>query len=273
MAELLIVAPFFGYDKNVDIYNDEFASFEDEFEELGIEHVSFRHLDTKTYLVEGVQIMKKVPKGKIIRLALEANKSEKNDYLISIDGDGQIPRKHILDILKQLVNGVPAVLSCRKNKSGIDETRNSVEKFELFLLSQAFGSNLPDGECGLWGFNKNTFERIFLSANGFEIELDVLTELLSKKIKFGFVRTDVSESKITTVGPDNDENKLIFLREKLGFGKDFIFSMSEKFEAHTALPTEYKKVIQSLDDTKILNYPLCSGPCEGCNHRQSQSKK
>lgn len=273
MAKLLLVAPFFDYDKNVDIYNNELASFEDEFEELGIETISFRHLDTKTYLFKGVQIVEKVPKGTIIRLALEANKSERNDYFISIDGDGQIPRKHILDILKQLVNGVPAVLSCRKNKSGIDETRSTVEKFELFLLSQAFGSNLPDGECGLWGFDKNTFERIFLSANGFEIELDFLTELLTKKIKFRFVHTDVSESEITTVGPDNDKNKLIFLRKKLGFGKDFISSMSEKFETNTALPTEYKKAIQSLDDTEILNYPLCSGTCEGCNHRQSQSKK
>jgi len=270
MTALLLVAPFFGYDKNVDVYNKELASFEGELEKLGIDHLSFRNLDTGTYLFRGVKVVDKVPKGAIIRLAFESNKSEMNDYLVVIDGDGQIPRKHILDIIKQLVNGIPAVLSCRKNKPGIGEPRNAVEKFELFLLTQAFGNDLPDGECGLWGFDKNTFEKIYLSADGFEIELDLLTELLTKKIKFGFVYVDVLESKDTTVGSDNDKKKLIFLRKKLGFGKDFISYMSEKFEINTALPTDYKQTIRSLDDTEILIYPLCfSGSCEGCNHRSN----
>ncbi len=265
---------FFGYDENAKNASAWMKNIEPELEKIGVNKFSFRSLDEHSYIIKNVPIVGKVNKGSVIRLALEGVKPEKNDYYVYSDGDGQIPFSHITNLCLQLISqSYSAVLSCRKGESGISEARNKIEKFELFLLSQMYGYSLPDGQCGLWGFDKDTCDKLNLTADGFEIELDFLTELLEKKLKFGFVDVNISKSEKTTVESENDKKKLLFLCGKLGIGKELIFSLLNKFEEiNGALPKKYREDILSLSDKEIqLKYPPCfTGSCKGCQHSYSK---
>ena len=143
---------------------------------------------------------------------------------------------------------IEAVMSCRKNGLGISSERAQIEKFELYLLSQLYGIDLPDGQCGLWGLKGDFLQRAYLSADGFEIELDTNSVKSKPKAKFGFIPVRISESETTTFNVQSHRKKIVFICQKLGIGKDLIMALANKFEERNCakLPVEYIDMLNSL---------------------------
>ncbi len=92
-----------------------------------------------------------------------------------IDGDFDINPDNIFTVLSKLKEDKKMVFSCRGGKFGLGNLRNMIERFELYLVEARYSVSLPDGQCGCWGFKANLYpNKIRLSADDFEIELDVL---------------------------------------------------------------------------------------------------
>jgi hypothetical protein len=276
MEKLFLIIPFFGYDPvqvNVMKWIKDDKTRE-RFLKMGFNPPQIHALNINEKIDDGVQIVDRVPKGKAIRLLLAARRTDKVDYIVCIDGDGQIPFDNIFEMCFQLKNRpVEAILSCRKGHLGVSEDRAIIEQFELYLLGQLYGCRLPDGQCGFWGFKGELLDRVNLTADGFEIELDLLAECLDAKprVLFGFIETEVKEGEKTTFDIMDNKRKLIFVSSKLRIGIDLVRSLANKYEESTerALPEDYKSVLSSLSEKEVpLVYPICyDGSCLDCRHR------
>lgn len=276
MEKLFLIIPFFGYDPvqvNVMKWIKEDKTRE-KFLKMGFNPPQIHPLNIGEKIDDGLQIIDRVPKGKAIRLLLTARRTDKVDYIICIDGDGQIPFDNIFEMCFQLKNQpIEAILSCRKGHLGVSEDRAIIEQFELYLLGQLYGCKLPDGQCGFWGFKGELLDRLNLTADGFEIELDLLMECLDAKprVRFGFIETEVKEGEKTTFNVMDNKRKLIFLSSKLGIGIDLVLSLANKYEEsmERALPEDYKSMLSLLSENDVpLVYPICyDGSCSDCRHR------
>jgi arylamine N-acetyltransferase len=49
-----------------------------------------------------------------------------------------------------------------------------------FILEKKFNTKIEDGQSGCWCFRLNSERELNLTATGYEIELDILIELLKK---------------------------------------------------------------------------------------------
>ena len=166
-------------------------------------------------------------------------------YVIICDGSGKIPYNYIVDIFQELVSdsNIHCVMSNRKGNKSIELFRYLIERFEIFFICKylKFIEEVPDGQCGLWGYRAVRInidgidEEIKLTAMGYDIELDILTEVLIKKLNFSFIDVKlpelVSNSKPKTLfSYEKNLKKIEFLFTKLDKLKDSIIRYIEQFE-------------------------------------------
>ena len=273
MTTLLTIIPCFGYEEMQPKLAKWFGRAEtrERLTELGVTKLITIFPRVGAFLDKGLKIVGRIGKGKVIRIALETNKGKRLDYVICMDGDGQIPFGSIFEICFQLRSQpIDAILACRKGEFGISEYRKLIEKFELFLVSQLYSVDLPDGQCGCWGFRGELLNEIELEAEGFEIELDFLVELLRTDTQFGFIEITVVKGDETTFSVKSHKDKIVFVSQKLEIGKGLIEALATRFEEvhQTPLPAEYKEVLSSLSEEMVMRYPICfNGTCEKCPHR------
>lgn len=273
MDKLFLIIPFFGYNK-AQLWIMEWVkkpSTRERLARMGFTP-QIHLLNINQKLTEGIEIVGNIPKGKIIRLALEARKRDRADYITCIDGDGQIPLDYVLDVCFQLkYQPIDAVLACRKHVLGVSGDRAIIEQFELFFIGQLYGTELPDGQCGLWGFKGDLLDRLNLSADSFEIELDFLTQLLHSNIPFGFIEVDIKESEKTTFDVSDHKAKITFMCNKLRIGLELVTSLVNRFEKlfGPQLPKSYKEMLFSLDEKDIpIQQSICfNGNCKKCKYR------
>jgi hypothetical protein len=181
-----------------------------------------------------------------------------DDIIIYFDGDNQIPLgDSIGELVKQLKN-YDYVIACRGDKYGIEYPRVPVESFENFLVSNTFFVSLPDAQCGCWGFKGKFLDELlkFLTAEGFEIELDVLIYFLTKKIYPHYIKVDVKEEGKSEFKVNEDHRiKLRFLLIKLGLLPKDLPNMLSLFTQKTSLilPSDYTKLFSHYDILSINN--------------------
>lgn len=168
-------------------------------------------------LVFPASLKARVPKGLIVRLHLlyliyeleqmTKKKAETIDpatvVFSCIDGSGAFAFESLRLLVDQfnLDPDVDVVLGKRPSDfSGMDPGRKEIEEFEQYLLFRhrrdelhsSFAncdlSNgiLPDGQSGCWGFRMRCVQRLPLTANGYEIEYDLLASALDAKLKISY---------------------------------------------------------------------------------------
>jgi len=165
------------------------------------------------------------PKGQFIIDAIKSS-SPQIDYVLMCDGSGAIPYKYTIDIFQALISDPKihcAMIERIGQNKAISKERFLIEKFEVFSLKKFFGyaEDIPDGQGGLWGFYRREIEKngiknkINLTAKEYDIELDLLSEVLEKNFGFLFVPITLPKREIISAFTyENNIRKMIFLLDK-----------------------------------------------------------
>jgi len=159
----------------------------------------------ETYVYVGVdKTIAGPPKGHGIIDSIK-NCANVPDCVIACDGSNAIPYGYIIDIFKGIISeaNMHCVMANRMEKKGIVAPRFLIERFEIHVIKECCGYELdiPDGQCGLWAYrygklHVNDIEtEIKLTAVGYEIELDLLSEVLMKNLNFTFIDVELPERK------------------------------------------------------------------------------
>lgn len=147
------------------------------------------------------------------------------DCVISCDGSNAIPYENILNIFQELISdsGVHCVMANRKGNKAIQRERFLIERFEVYTVKRCCGYNgeIPDGQCGLWAYRAGVIRRngaeteICLTAKGYAIELDLLSEALEKGLNYSFVDVELPMRQTSSKFEyENNLKKMRFLLEK-----------------------------------------------------------
>lgn len=155
-----------------------------------------------------------VPKGKgnSVRKAFEYIES---DYIIMLDADETYPGAFIVPILKELEKGFDVVLGSRLGgkieKGAMSSTNVLGNKILTGFANFLFGSKISDMCTGYWGMNRKAVKGVQLSAEGFDIEANLLTECTKKGYRFSEINIEYRKR--------GDEAKLKAFDDGIKIGK------------------------------------------------------
>ncbi len=194
-----------------------------------------------------------VKKGRAIREKLSGLIDESdlsNTIILFMDGDGQIPVEVVPKMLEILKTN-EVVMACRGDNKGIHKTRADIEQFEFFILSEKYKIKLYDGQCGCWGFQGALLDKFALTANAFDIELNILINSLENGISPSFLKINLGEEipsdSTYTIG-DSDEEKMIYIARRLMWDKDFIIGKLKEYEEReNTIDERYKELVLKMD--------------------------
>lgn len=227
---------------------------------------------------EGVEFLKLSPKAEVVRHAFsqmfeedqQKKKIEKYDYVICIDGDGDINFDYIFEVLEALLGGNKAVFSCRQGNYGLKPVERSyIEYFENGILEIFFKTRVPDGQCGCYGFHNSIIKKLSLTATNFDIELDLLINILQREEELTYIPIKIEqEEERSNFTFEKNIEKLEFINKKLCLNKYFLKEYYVFFQKKFgwSLPDEYVahfEKIQTLSTWELPGYlekkqqPIC----------------
>ena|GEM_PF-6582772 len=158
-------------------------------------------------------------KGIIVRTAMKALISRGADFILHVDGSSKFGLEEILEkipiITKYIIQPeVDAVLTDRR-VSGIDKIRTLIEDFEKQIVLHKFPSvNLKDGQSGFWCIRiSKDFSLDELSAEGYELELDILFMLLGKEKRIIWEPVNVIFTGVSKFTFESNLLKMRWLKE------------------------------------------------------------
>jgi len=237
---------------------------EEEFRKIGIDKeniqlplIGSRSQKYQLMSPEGLILpySKMVAKGCAIRnnffSLLNNFKIDDDDFVIYFDGDGQINHNQIFKIIVALKEN-KFVLCNRSSKKGISDERYLVEKFENSFIEDSYSVSLPDAQCGCWGLKGNHLKTIYslLSAEGFEIELDLIICSLEVGVKPHFVDIELIEVKNddTTYKTEDNVRKLVYLMKKFNIKTSDLIDKTQIFASRfKPLPLSYTQLFPTLE--------------------------
>jgi len=207
---------------------------------LGAENPEIRFAGTEYVFVGINKTLEGQPKGEGILGCLK-NYLNLPDFVIVCDGSNAIPYHYIISIFQELVSDstMSCVMASRGKNKAISEERFLIEEFEIFILKKYHNhkKEILDGQCGLWAFrtgklNVNGSEKeIKLTAQSYEIELDLLSEALEKNLEYSFVDVELPErTSLSSFTYKNNLMKMSFLLNKFERLKDCIPNYINEFE-------------------------------------------
>ncbi len=211
-------------------------------------------------------------KGRVIRHELQRIGSLKkysdidNSYFVLMDGSGKINFDSIYSVLKGLEEK-QVIFGCRPISHAISDFRLKLELFENFLVEEKYKVKLPDAQCGCWGFNLGILKDMPLTAESYDIELDVIINALEKGMNIGFIQAMINDDgdvKKTNFKFGSNFEKLDFLCYKLELTKDILNLYYRNFLKKTGynLPARYTKYFNRLFFSPIRYRKFdCVGSC------------
>lgn len=117
-------------------------------------------------------------KGIAIRTAFEALSG---DFVFILDADYTYPATHLSEMLEVLEDGYDVVIGSRlkgQMSEGAMSTLNRVGNRLLALMTNVlYGTKISDPCTGCWGLKREVAEGLELKARGFDIEVNMLTEM------------------------------------------------------------------------------------------------
>lgn len=208
---------------------------------LGATQIDIKFAGTDYTFVPINQTLQGEPKGKGVLQTLN-NLPKQPDFVICCDGSGKIPYNYIVDIFQQLASdtSMHCVMANRVGNKAIIKPRYLIERFEIFSILRYHNhdENIPDGQCGLWGYKygkvfcNGKFCDVTLSAEGYEIEIDLLSEVISQKLSYSFIDVNLPPLEIkTSFTYDNNLKKMEFLFVKYPSLKRKIMKYTGQFES------------------------------------------
>lgn len=130
-----------------------------------------------------VIVVKGRGKGRAVRVAF---KKIYADFLVMMDADGTYPVEKIPTILEKLKE-CDVVVGSRfagKIEEGAMGRINRIGNIFLTALARMlYGIKITDVCSGMWGFRRNAYKRMEITAPHFELEADIFSEAVNKKMK------------------------------------------------------------------------------------------
>lgn len=160
--------------------------------------------------------------------------SEKYDYLIMMDADGEHNPKYLKEFMDKIEKN-DIVFGQRKEYRSF--SRKILNKFNSLWMYLA-GINLKDVSCGFIAIKSPSLKKMRFSAKGFEIELEILLESARLGLKQEIVSIKVDK---------NSESSIKF--------KDYI-SMSNCFDSWILSNKIYLRKLNSF--SRVILYFFCS---------------
>jgi dolichol-phosphate hexosyltransferase len=124
-------------------------------------------------------------KGRAIRTALEEINA---DYIIMLDGDYTYPTTYIpamLDLLKRYPVVIGSRLKGKRQKGAMRMVNFIGNHFLTGLANVLYGARISDLCTGYWGFRREVVKNLNLTADGFQLEAELLTQIAKKGYKIG----------------------------------------------------------------------------------------
>ena len=132
---------------------------------------------------KGAEVMIEARKGKgrAVRTAFEQVKA---DFIFMLDADYTYPATYIPEMLDFLEQGYSVVTGSRlrgKREEGAMSRLNVVGNHLLTLLANIlYGTRISDLCTGYWGFRGEIISQLHLSADGFDFEAELFTQIARK---------------------------------------------------------------------------------------------
>ena len=226
-----------NYPKILSVFKEKIATGLDS---LGAKDVEIKFAGTDYIFVSTNQTIKGKQKGEGILECLK-NCGESPDCVMVCDGSGAIPYEYIVELFQEIISdlSICGVMANRIENKAISEERYFIERFEIFILKKYYNypNELPDGQCGLWGYRagkicaNGNHKEIILTAKSYEIELDLLSELLEKQLKFSFIDIKLPPREVkSSFSFDSNINKMKFLLNKYPQLKEYLSTYMRDFE-------------------------------------------
>jgi len=216
------------------------------------------HLYVRPQLTGGYVFVHRIHKGDAVRLVMKTVVSDadreklEKTLVLHIDGTG-ISLRSAIDAIEKFVDtggdGPMALLGLRPLAGywGISPWRKIIELWENYLIARKMldlDVPLPDAQCGLWCLRGNVAHSLVddLVAHRFELELDIVLELLLKGYVFDYVDVeleDLDDSGLQGVsGPEEElykwaplhADKLSLIVSKLGIDGDELAAIFKGFQ-------------------------------------------
>ncbi len=136
--------------------------------------------------------------------------SDDSDYVVMLDGDNTYKSREILRMIEPLMSGFCEVvvgtrLGGKTKTNSLKLTNRIVNWGFTFLVRQFYGANITDVLSGYYAWKKEVIVKLMphLEANGFEVEMDMVTKM--KKLGFEMYSVPITydqregESKIQSI--------------------------------------------------------------------------
>jgi len=141
--------------------------------------------------------------------------STNNDYILIIDGDGQMSFEDIKYFIMSAYSYPKAKIFIGDrlhNRSSIPLFRYYINKVMSFLLSKISGQRINDSQCGFRLIHKDIF-KLKLNSNNFEFESEMLIKAskMGYKIKNVPIRCIYKPNRISKINPIKDTIRFIKL--------------------------------------------------------------
>ena len=143
-------------------------------------------------------------KGRAVRTAFEQVNA---DFVFMLDADYTYPATYIPDMLKLLNQGYSVVIGSRlkgKREKGSISRLNIIGNHLLTLMAKVlYQARISDVCTGYWGFRGEVIPKLNLSAEGFNLEAELFSQVAKKGYRIGEVpinyRCRSSTSKLHSI--------------------------------------------------------------------------
>ena len=127
-------------------------------------------------------------KGRAMRTALEATEAE---FIFMLDGDYTYPPCYIVEMLELLCDTYPVVIGSRLRgqieKGGMSLTNLIGNRLLTLMANILYRTKLSDLCTGYWGLRCEVIPNLNLTANGFDFEAELFSEVAKKGYQIGEV--------------------------------------------------------------------------------------
>jgi glycosyltransferase involved in cell wall biosynthesis len=184
MKKICVILPALNEESTIGLVIDEIPKVELENKgyktDILVVNNGSRDRTGEIAIEKGAQVVfePKKGKGQAIRTGFEAVQC---DFVFMLDADYTYPAVHITAMLEMLESGYDVVMGSRLKGLMMDGAMTSLNRVGnqmLALMTNVlYGTGISDPCTGCWGLRAGVVKELKLEANGFDIEVNMLTEI------------------------------------------------------------------------------------------------
>ena len=143
-------------------------------------------------------------KGRQMRRALEIADA---DFIFMLDGDDTYPPSYIPEMLELLRRTYPVVIGSRLRgkieKGGMSLTNLIGNRLLTLMANILYKTKISDLCTGYWGLRGEVIPNLKLSADGFDFEADLFSQVVKKSYRIGeipiYYRRRLAPAKLNSI--------------------------------------------------------------------------